>query len=313
MRLPVALFVALLALPASAQAGVVGLEGTQLVLRADPGEQVRVGILQPSGGQIRFTGTPRVGAGCVAADGEVACPETGVTGVVVQTGDGDDRVSSFINVPLTLTLGGGDDVFFAQASAATVDAGPGNDRGYSQARSANVVGGAGDDRLELETNGLGPLRLDGGAGDDTLRVISPGISWPYPRDERNGAPRPRIARVAITCGPGADHWIARPHDKPGDGCAPRVTGITPDTVSRAFREGRLTGPASGTVTLRRRVFQDDRPRQRVAHGSFNARRGPLRVPLERTKAARRRQPVAVKIGLRAGAERGEITFLSRLG
>ncbi len=37
MRLPVAVFIALLALPASAQAGVVGLEGTQIVYRADPG------------------------------------------------------------------------------------------------------------------------------------------------------------------------------------------------------------------------------------------------------------------------------------
>src|SRR5690348_9332572 len=100
MRLPLALTLALFGLPAAADAATVGLEGTQLVLRGAPQEQVRVGVLQPQGGKIVFAGrTLQPGPGCATAGGGVECPEAGVTGVAVSTGDANDRVSVYTRVP----------------------------------------------------------------------------------------------------------------------------------------------------------------------------------------------------------------------
>ena len=308
MRLPIAVLL-LLALPAPASAGVVGLEGTQLVFRADPGERARLADMHRAGGKLVVTGEHRTGPGCTLTH-QIECPAAGVTGVTVHTGARDDRVSLFVGVPVTLSLGAGDDRFFAQAAAVAVDAGPGNDRDYSQARTATLVGGEGDDRLELETYDAmaAPVVLDGGAGDDTLAVLPKGLYTTFPSSELGGAPRPRATPVAITCGPGADRWTAGPRDVIGAGCVPHVAGITPDTVSRSFREGRLTARATGSVTLWRRAFQSEHRRERVARATFSARRGPLRVKLGKVKP----QPVAVSVRTRSGAERGEIRFLSRL-
>lgn len=172
MRLPIALL-ALLALPASAPAATVGLEGTQLVYRTDAGERADVFVSQGGDGLIRFDGpVQRSGPGCTGTD-RIECAEAGVTGVAVITGDGNDRVSAYTLVPVALTLGAGDDEFAAQSSAAvTVDAGLGNDSGLSQARTASLAGGEGDDRLTLETQDFmrAPLVLDGGAGDASRRA-----------------------------------------------------------------------------------------------------------------------------------------------
>jgi len=104
--------------------------------------------------------------------------------------------------------------------------------------------------------------------------------------------------------------------RPGDGCAPPVTGITPATVSRAFREGRLTAVASGSVTLRRRVGDQGRPREIIARGTFATKAGPRKVSLRLTRIGRRwlrRDPqVFVWVRTRAGDERGEVMFQSRV-
>ncbi|RKQ88013.1 hypothetical protein C8N24_6049 [Solirubrobacter pauli] len=316
MRLPIAVL-ALLALPASAQAGVVGLEGTQLVYRSDPGEEVKLLSGYNGDGVFFFSGRGvRPGPGCGGTEGDVECPPAGVAGVTLVTGDGNDTVAYFGHLTVTMTLGAGSDRFHGQAQAVVADLGPGNDVGLAETTQASVVGGEGDDQLDLYVEDFhkGPSTLDGGAGDDALSLHHIGAYAALPGGLRPG----RAAPVAIVCGPGADRWSAGPYDLPGDGCAPTLTGITTKTVSRPFRDGTRTAPASGSVTLRR---LDDwgRGRERIAHGTFPARSGPLRVSLKRTAAGRERLrqrprlPVAVSIETRSGRERGEVSFNSRMG
>lgn len=318
MRLPIAVL-ALLALPATAQAGVVGLEGTQLVFRADPGERVVLISGFDARKRLFFDAKGlRPGPGCAAAaDGDVQCHPDGVTGVAIVTGDGDDTVAYWGALPVTLALGGGDDRFHAQSQAVAVDAGPGADRGIvDSAPRVTLAGGDGDDRLDLYVGDRyrGPMALDGGAGNDVLTLRHDGPYAALPGGLRPGMAAP----VAIVCGPGADRWTAGPYDLPGDGCAPALSGITTKTVSRPFRDGTRTARASGSVTLRR---LDDwgQGRERIAHGTFPAQAGPLRVSLKRTAAGRERLrrrprlPVAVSIETRSGRERGEVSFNSRMG
>lgn len=317
MRLPAAVLIALLALPASAQAGVVGLEGTQLVFRTDPGEQVK--LLSGFNGDkvFFFSGRGvRPGPGCGGAEGDVQCPPAGVTGVTFVTGDGDDTVGYFGSGAVTMALGAGDDRFHGQAQAVAVDTGPGNDVGLVEARQARVVGGDGDDQLDFYVDDFntGLSTLDGGLGNDALTLHHTGAHAVLPGGLKPGRGTP----VTLVCGPGADRWTAGPYDLPGDGCAPSLKGVTTKTVSRAFREGTLTAPASGSVTLRRLNDLGD-ARERIARGVFGARSGPLRVSLRRTKAGRERLrrtprlPVAVSVQTRSGGERGEIRFNSRIG
>lgn len=310
MRLPIAVLVASLALPASAPAGVVGLEGTQLVFRADAGERVRLISGFDAREMYFFHGQGvRPGPACVAVKDGAQCPPAGVTGVAILTGDADDTVAYWGGGPVSMALGAGNDSFHGQAEAVTADGGPGDDLGLVEGMQLSAVGGEGDDELRLHTSdgSRGPLALDGGAGDDVLVVRHQGLRTTFPRSE-SPERAPRAGSVAIACGAGADRWMAGPRDVPGGGCAPHVTGITPDTVSRVFREGTLTGRARGSVTLRRRAFQSEDPRERVASGGFSRPAGPLRVRLGRAKSG----PVAVTIRIRRGAEQGDVAFLSRL-
>lgn len=263
MRLPITVLLALLALPASAQAATVGVEGTELVYRADPGTADRVTV-----GARSDTVSVRAVAGAVAGPGctndtsqLLRCPAAGVTAIRVLAGDGDDRVDVLeTKLPVTADLGPGDDAAYV------------------------VEGGA-------------QIALLGSDGDDEFGV------------------GPASGPVDIVCGPGADDWSAGPRHRPGDGCAPSLTGITPRTVSRAFREGRLNGAASGSVTFMRRTGN----RTPVARGTFVAQPGPLRVSLRPTRAGRRalartpRLPVYVSVRTRSGEDRGETFFASRIG
>ena len=92
--------------------------------------------------------------------------------------------------------------------------------------------------------------------------------------------------------------------------------ITTKSVSRAFREGELSAPASGSVDLRKRI---NRYGPLVARGTFTAQAGALRVSLKPTKAGRRwlkRDPrlrVNVFVRTRSGGDRGELQFQSRIG
>jgi hypothetical protein len=74
------------------------------------------------------------------------------------------------------------------------------------------------------------------------------------------------------------------------------------------------------VTLQRRTGLSGRAHARIARGVFTqASPGPLRLSMKRTSAGRRwlrrdpRLPVFVTILTRTGADRGEITFGSKVG
>lgn len=298
MRGPLILVIALLT-PASAHAGTIAREGSEVVYRSAPGEADRLNV---EGGErtIVAEGTVTAGAGCRPGDAVAYCPAEGVTVVRVLAGDGDDEI---------IVLGG----------KVIADLGAGDDEFAAGTRNTVVDGGLGDDELTLlaEYGASGPQHAEGGEGDDELGVVgrhgaltlSGGPGHDRFTTEGQGAPG-----IALACGPGDDAYTVGPLDRPGDGCAPFLAGITAGTVSRAFQEGALTAAAYGSVSLRRAKGRYDRPREVLARGSFSAAPGPLRVNLQRTASGERhkRARVHVTVRLRSGAERGTILYRSKL-
>ena len=111
------------------------------------------------------------------------------------------------------------------------------------------------------------MTLSGGEGDDRLILAAHGA-----RPSRS------------CCGPGRRPLVAGPRDRPGDGCAAHLAGITPSDRLAAVPRGRADRAGAGSVTLSAaRPVRSQRARE-VARGTFTAGPGPLRVTLE---AARR--------------------------
>jgi len=321
MRLPIAtVLITALALPASASAGTVVVEGSELVYRGDAAHE-RLVVMRDDEA-VTFELDRAAVAGCPPT----GCPLAGVTAIRVLTAEGDDTVVAVGPLPLIVDLGPGDDELIGGAGlkTLTINGGPGDDRieatpsesgavfgdagrdslvvdaGYSAAGPYTVDGGPDADTIDIGTRGPG-MTLAGGDGDDDIRLF--GVGKP----------------VTVTCGAGKDHWRGAPDDVIGEGCAPHLAGITPRTVSRAFREGSLTAAASGSVTFRRRVGDQGRPREIIARGSFTAQPGALRVSLKPTGIGRRwlrrdpRLTVFVYVRTRDTAgERGEVSFQSRI-
>ena len=258
------------------------------------------------------------------------CQSAGVTALRVLAGDRSDSIVVGGPLPLIVDLGPGDDALAAagadegRQTSVTVDGGPGNDDIETSTASAAVIGGAGRDELFIDAlpDAAGPFAIDSGTGDDVIDLVSRARGMTLTAGD--GDDRIRISSeggpaVAVACGQGADQWVLGSQDAPGDGCAPRLAGITPRTVSLRFREGNLTGRAGGSVTLRRRVGDQGRPREIIARGAFTARSGSLRVSLKPTRIGRhwlRRDPrlqVFVYVRTRTGGDRGEVIFNSRIG
>jgi hypothetical protein len=299
------------------------------VFRDDAGVGARV-IVMPSGGAITFRAdeaTIAAGVGCKADSTRgLTCSAAGVTGIRLLMDDGDDTVVAGGRLPLHVDLGAGDDEIVAGAGLRmlTATGGPGDDRiEASPSMSAAVSGDAGRDNLVVDAgySAAGPYTVDGGPDADTIDVgiRGPGMTLAGGDGDDDirllGAGEP----VTITCGAGRDQWRGAPDDVLGDGCAPHLAGITPRSVSRAFREGSLSAAASGSVTFRRRVGDQGRPREIIARGSFTALPGTLRVSLKPTKIGRRwlrRDPrVTVFVYVRTrdtAGERGEVSFPSRI-
>ncbi len=287
MRLPLAVAVALAALvaPASADAGLAAREGTEIVYRSDPGEKDFF-FAEAVEGTLHFRGPyARVTAGPGCSGEPVTCSLDGITAIRVLAADGDDNVSVSGVVPVVADLGAGADEFIVGSQAGypatlMLALGEGDDSAEVLAANVTVDAGPGNDRIDasvdqtLETTG--PARVEGGDGDDTVYLDgrTPGIvlSGGGGDDSLTVMGGTGHAPVDVACGPGDDRTFLTPRDRPGDGCAPHVAGITPAAVSRAFREGRLTAPASGSVTLRRRVRDQGRPREIIARGTFTTRR-----------------------------------------
>lgn len=99
------------------------------------------------------------GGGCTVAAGDASCPQGGVTSIVIDMGDQDDSIgasSQNVLVPVTGTLGDGDDFIGTTKNNDTLDGGPGSDRFF---------GGDGNDTFN---GGPGSDSIDGGAGNDVL-------------------------------------------------------------------------------------------------------------------------------------------------
>jgi hypothetical protein len=323
--LPV-LLIAAFAVPTTAHAGTLGLEGAQLVYRADPGDRDRLVLTEQLDGSLAANPLGddlRLGPGCAEQDLGVECPAAGVAGLTIITGDGADDVTVIAKLlPVAIDLGEGEDTFDVSGGTVTLTGGPGDDTGAIAASTATVTGGDGADGFEIEgfDDSTGPYAVDGGAGDDriSLRHRGPGMTLSGgDGDDALFTAADGADPVAFTCGPGADHWLAAPRDTPGDGCAAHLAPITTRTVSLAFREGALSSPGSGSVTVKRRAGRSGIERERIARGVFErVKAGPLRLRLKRTSAGRRwlrrkpHLPVFVTILTRTGADHGEVSFRS---
>jgi Ca2+-binding RTX toxin-like protein len=143
-----------LALAPSALAWTAATDTGVLRIQADPREANGVAVdVAPDGNLVVSdeAGAVRaLGAGCTDPDSEgtATCTRAGVTRVLIDTGDGDDTVSTG---ELSMQV--------------QVDAGDGNDQITTASGDDLVNGGAGNDTLDT---GAGRDVLDGGDGDDTL-------------------------------------------------------------------------------------------------------------------------------------------------
>lgn len=161
-----------LALAPSASAWTAGVEGTTLVIQADPGETNRIDVdVAPSGNLIVMddAGTVRaLDAGCTDPDeeGTATCARTGLSDVRIDAGDLDDTVSvGEISLPVHVLGGDGNDTLTTGSGNDTLDGGPGNDTLDAGAGDDALLGGDGDDTL---LGGSGNDRIDGGNGVDQI-------------------------------------------------------------------------------------------------------------------------------------------------
>jgi hypothetical protein len=107
-----------LTLPAAASAGIFNVAGHTIVYDASPGDVDQIAAIETPT-TLRFTrfgGAPvGPGAGCLFVDGNtIDCAKTGVTGVLLNLGDGDDvaSISPTIHVPVLFDGGPGRDGLF---------------------------------------------------------------------------------------------------------------------------------------------------------------------------------------------------------
>src|SRR5690349_4361667 len=121
-----------LAVPASASAATLVKSGTTLTYTATAGRTNQPIFNSPNSAT---TVEVRTGAddndaiqatGCPTASGVSTC--TGIATIVINTGDGDDRVDAVgVSAAAQITGGAGDDQVFAGAGADTLSGGDGND------------------------------------------------------------------------------------------------------------------------------------------------------------------------------------------
>ena len=165
---------ALLAAPASAS--TVGVQGTTLTFTASNGEANRVTV-SLSGESIRVTdtgATPTAGAGCTLSSRTVSCPRAGLTDLVADLGDRNDRLGISRSVALRSRVRGasGDDALGGGGGPDELDGGGGRDTvSYSGRGDAIVVtlGGGADDGGPGERDNLVSIeQLVGTAGNDAL-------------------------------------------------------------------------------------------------------------------------------------------------
>jgi len=184
--------VALLSAPA-AHAATVSVEGGTLTVTGAPGEISSLGVEHNADYgyfSVRDPASPptRPSACKQFSPDEVQCPDTGITSVVLDLGDGDDlgSVRYAPELPgLDVTIQGGpgkdsltgpghvlgdegaDALSADDTAGAVLDGGAGDDELHGGPMSDQLFGGEGDDHL---IGGQGDL-LVGGTGDDEIEPI----------------------------------------------------------------------------------------------------------------------------------------------
>ena len=158
-----------LAVPASASAATLVKSSSTLTYTAAAGETNQVTFTVT--GRSRSPGTPSgvpvdddpiTPTGCTPSGGGYSC--TGITRVVIDTGDGDDTVDADgISAVAQISGGAGNDTLDAGAGADTLTGGDGDDSLDGGAGNDILDAGAGDDDLN---GGTGTDKLIGGAGID---------------------------------------------------------------------------------------------------------------------------------------------------
>jgi Ca2+-binding RTX toxin-like protein len=184
---------ALLAAPA-AHASTVGVQGTTLTVTGAARETNRFTVSQDSD-EYRVTDSraqPTAGAGCTLSGRTVACPRAGLTDLVADAGDRNDRIEVRRDVTLRGRLRGGtgNDALVGGGGPDELDGGSGRDVASYSSRTDPVTvtlgggqpdgaPGEGDDVRSVEQligtggsddltgNGSGE-RLEGRAGDDRV-------------------------------------------------------------------------------------------------------------------------------------------------
>lgn len=158
-----AVFLLICAVPSSASAWTVEIQGSRLIVRAAGSQPHRLSLVDSSSDrQITDTAGNQFSgplpAGCAQPDiARVTCPAGLVTAIDVHGGDGDDRLTNAGSAPnVTLHGEGSADVLVGSGGSETLDGGAGND---------DLSGGGGDDALD---GGDGNDLLSGGAGSDAI-------------------------------------------------------------------------------------------------------------------------------------------------
>lgn len=183
--------VAMAILPASpASAATVAIVGPELLIGGGP-EDDSIGVIRTGTTyQVTAAGGLSPGAGCSGGGTVVLCPDPGnaVLLIVIDGGDGDDRLSTGSATPVFISGGPGKDAIFADdlTTSATLSGGPGNDTLFGSKGDDRIAGGSGGDEIEGST---GSDRLRGQAGPDRIRARDGLV------DRVNGGTGKDLARV----------------------------------------------------------------------------------------------------------------------
>ena len=149
-----------LTLPGAASASIGAVNGTSLSFAASPGELNVVQVtpvtntlrIQDSAGIVRGPRCNRI------SDLEVSCPSARLTAVRATAADGDDEVTSGVNLPSAIAGESGNDTLMGAAADDDLQGGDGADL---------LDGRAGNDTLD---GGSGADALAGGDGADTIHA-----------------------------------------------------------------------------------------------------------------------------------------------